>query len=125
LRRLASVEQSSDASLQRSFSEKGFHPTRKFEHRAMISLDRISHDQASQTKRPVQYSNSSVSFGANPENFQSAANFSASSELGALLESLEKVLRDSNTRSQQARFSTILRDFDLCFTTVAVHPAIV
>ena len=36
------------------------------------------------------------------------------SEASSLLEQLERVLRESDLRAQQAGFSTILTDFDKC-----------
>jgi hypothetical protein len=43
-----------------------------------------------------------------------AAPSTTSAEAAALLSVLERVLHDSEIRSQQAGFATLLRDFDLC-----------
>jgi hypothetical protein len=39
---------------------------------------------------------------------------SSAAEAAALLDVVERVLRDSDLRAEQAGFSTILRDFDMC-----------
>ncbi len=44
---------------------------------------------------------------------------SDSGEAAVLIDILQRVLRDSHLRSQQARFSTILRDLDACIVNRA------
>ncbi len=76
----------------------------------MVSLDHTSpagYLPPSNTSAPLARS----SLGA-PQAIVAPA--SSAAEAAALLDVLERVLRDSDLRSQQAGFSTLLRDFDLC-----------
>ena len=91
----------------RAVTEKGFNQVRGLEHRAMVSLDHASPLSPPSTSSAIA---TNGSLGA----AQAAAAASVSSEAAALVDILQRLLRDSHLRSQQAGFSTILRDLDAC-----------
>jgi hypothetical protein len=109
-RAFQSVNQNNASVSERPTHERSVHQSRSFEHRAMVSLDHTSpagYLPPSNTSAPLARS----SLGA-PQAIVAPA--SSAAEAAALLDVLERVLRDSDLRSQQAGFSTLLRDFDLC-----------
>ena len=104
-----SVLQSNGSGPQRASSERGLQqgpPARSLEHRAMVSLHQNSPPNHEQL--PFSSGLSRRSPLRTPESIIVFA------EAASLLEQLELVLQQSELRAQQAGFSTILRDFDLC-----------
>ncbi len=111
-RAFQSVNQGSFAGSLRPPHERSMLPSRSFEHRAMVSLDATSPALPSNPSAPpVRSTLAAAVTNAAPS---SAAAQAAAAEAAALLDVLERVLRDSDLRSQQAGFATLLRDFDLC-----------
>jgi hypothetical protein len=111
LRGFQSVGQIISSGLQRATNQRHVPlaaSARTYEQRAAISLDHGSPASSAQLTYADAASVRS-SNGAPPP----IAALSPYDEATALIEVLERMLRDSHTRSQQARFSTILRDFDL------------
>jgi hypothetical protein len=109
-RAFQSVQHGSSSGLQRSTQERVVHQPRSYEHRAMVSLD---------SAPPAGYAPLFDATGPSASSIPGAAQTMAapsttSAEAAALLSVLERVLHDSDIRSQQAGFATLLRDFDLC-----------
>lgn len=101
------VSPSSGNGRQRAVTEKGFNQVRGLEHRAMVSLDHAS-------PLPPPSTSSATARNGSVSAAQAAAAAPVSSEAAALVDILQRLLRDSQLRSQQAGFSTILRDLDAC-----------
>jgi hypothetical protein len=109
LRGFQSVPQSNGNAPQRAVSERGLQqgqPARHLEYRAMVSLNQGSPPNREQLPFSSGLSSRSP--------MHASESIVVQSEASSLLEQLERVLRESDLRAQQAGFSTILTDFDKC-----------
>jgi hypothetical protein len=103
------VAQGMGDQLQRLTNHKIFQAGRSHEHRAAVSLDHGSQSAASLPANITATPARSSALAPQP-----ISGLSSSDEATALLDVLERLLRDSLARSQQGKFLTILRDFDSC-----------